>query len=80
MSKSNNGATLHLGESLSLKAKDGQHGKEVEISFKHGIINFNTSVPVSSILNAFFPVIEQPPKVNHSNSAPKATSVPKKRK
>lgn len=81
MAKVNNSSntTLKLGDSISLKAKDGHHGKEVEISFNNGFINFNTSVPVSSILNVFLSGNNSAPRVIESKPAPKATPVPRKR-
>ena len=74
-----NNPTLNLGDSISLKAKDGHHGKEVEISFNNGFISFNTSVPVSSILNVFLPVNKSETRVIESKPTPKATPVPRKR-
>jgi hypothetical protein len=80
MSNKANNTVLKLGEAISLKAKDGQHGKEVEISFNNGFINFNTSVPMASILNYFLPENKVVSKIIDTNPDPKATPTPKKRK
>ena len=78
MAKANNNNTvLNIGNLLSLKAKDGHEGKEVEISFKHGIINFNTSIPISSILNTILPSDNNTVK---STGVKQNNPVPKKRK